>query len=108
MNRTLPALLLSLALAACAAPTQYSSTPAYSKYTLEQVIEWSKAGEAPARIIARLDAANAFYPLTASELVDLRDKGVSPEVLDYIHDRYVEVVRHEERFGGPGRFNAPR
>ena len=104
----LPAVLVSLALVACAAPTRYSSTPAYSKYTLEQVIEWSKAGEPPARIISRLDAANAFYPLTASELVDLRDKGVSPQVLDYLQDRYVEVMLHEERFGGPGRFNAPR
>ena len=94
----LPAVVLSLGLAACATPTQYDSSPAYNKYTLEQVIEWSRAGEPPAKIIERLDAANAFYPLTASELVSLRDQGVSLPVLDFIQDRYVRIVRHEERF----------
>jgi hypothetical protein len=95
----IPALFLSFALSGCVAPTQYESTPAYSKYTLEQVIEWSRAGEPPARIIERLDAANAFYPLTASELVSLRDKGVSLPVLDFIQDRYVRIARHDARFG---------
>jgi hypothetical protein len=82
-----------------AAPTRYDATPAYNKYTLEQVIEWSKAGEPPARVIERLDAANAFYPLTASELIGLRDKGVSLAVLDFIQDRYVRVVQRDARFG---------
>ena len=63
------------------------------------MIDWSRAGDSPARIIERLDAANAFYPLTASELVSLRDRGVALPVLDFIQDRYVRVVRHDARFG---------
>jgi hypothetical protein len=100
MIRSVSPLLLCLALAAgCAAPTAHESTPAYSRYTLEDVVAWSKAGEAPERIIARLAAANAFYPLTASELISLRDKGVSPQVLDFLLERYVATVRRDARFG---------
>ena len=95
----LSATFLSFALTACVAPTAYESTPAYNRYTLEQVIEWSRAGEPPARIIERLDAANAFYPLTASELVGLHAHGVALPVLDFIQDRYVRIVAHDARFG---------
>jgi hypothetical protein len=95
----IPAIVLSFSLSACVAPTQYASTPAYNKYTFEQVVEWSTAGEPAATIIEHLDAANAFYPLTASELVRLHDHGVSLPVLDFIQDRYVRVVRRDERFG---------
>lgn len=99
MSRTaLTAVLVVTLAAGCAAPTAYESTPAYSKYTLEEVVQWSKEGQAPGAIISRLDSANAFYPLTATELVSLHDKGVAPEVLDYILDSYVHTVRRDERF----------
>jgi hypothetical protein len=100
--------VLLTALAGCAAPTQYASTPAYSRYTLEEVVAWSQAGEAPERIIARLDAAHGFYPLTAGEIIRLHSQGVSPPVLDYLLDTYVRGVRHEERFQLPSRFETPR
>lgn len=100
------ALLLATLATGCAAPTAFLSTPAYSKYTLEQVVQWSKEGQAPGRIVARLEAARAFYPLTAGELVSLRDQGVSVEVLDYLLDSYVGTLRREERFGFNRRVSA--
>jgi hypothetical protein len=91
----------------CAAPTQYSSTPAYNRYTLEEVVQWSKAGETPQRIIAKLDAARAFYPLRAADIIQLHEQGVPAPVLDYLLDTYVRRVRTEERFQMPQRFSEP-
>jgi hypothetical protein len=105
---TRAAIVACLVLAAgCAAPTAYESTPAYNKYTLEQVVAWSKEGQAPKQIIARLDAANAFFPLRASEILRLREEGVSPEVLDFILERYVWGVARDERFQFTRRGPAP-
>lgn len=101
-----PVAIVIALLAGCAAPTAYESTPAYSKYTLEQVIQWSKEGLPADQIVSRLNAANSFYPLTARELISLRDQGVSLDVLDYLVDSYVGTVRHEERFQLNRRFSA--
>jgi hypothetical protein len=93
-----------VALGGCATATEYPATPAYNRYTLEQVVEWSKAGESAERIIARLEAARALYPMTASDIVRLEKEGVPVPVLNYILDTYVMRVRREERFQMPSRF----
>jgi hypothetical protein len=98
----------AMILASCAAPTQYSSTPAYNRYTLEDVVQWSKAGEAPQKIIAKLDEAHGFYPLRASDIIRLHEQGVSVPVLDYLLDTYLRRTRYEERFQMPSRFSEPR
>jgi len=92
--------------AGCATPTQYSSTPAYSKHTLEEVVQWSKEGQSPERIIGKLQQATAYFPLTGSEFVKLHEQGVSLAVLDYLQEVYVHQIRYEERFLMPRRFGA--
>jgi pyruvate/2-oxoacid:ferredoxin oxidoreductase alpha subunit len=92
--------------ASCAPATQYPATPAYNRYTLEEIIQWSKAGESPDHIIAKLETAHGFYPLTAKDIVQLHDKGLPVAVLDYLLDTYVRRVRIEERFQLPGRFGS--
>ncbi len=99
---------MALAVTGCAAPTQYPSTPAFNRYTLEEVVQWSKAGEPAQRIIDRLEAARGFYPLRAGDIIRLHEAGVSTPVLDYLLDTYVRRIRIEERFQAPSRFEQPR
>jgi hypothetical protein len=105
--RPLRALLVGAALVAgCTTPTDYPATPAYSRYQVEDVIAMSKAGEPDGVILDKLRAANAFFPLTASEIVKLHGEGVSLAVLDYMQKTYLRGVRMEERFQLPSRFSS--
>ena len=70
--------------------------------TPAEIVERSKAGDAPTQIIALLRAARAVYPLTATEIIGLHDQGVDNAVLDYMQTTYLEAVRADER----GRFYA--
>lgn len=96
----------ALLAAGCATPTEYAATPAYSKYTLEEVIQWSREGQSPERIIGKLQQATAYFPLTASEFIKLHEAGVSLAVLDYLQEVYVHQIRYEERFQLPSRFGS--
>ena len=88
-------------LAGCAT-TQYP-VPASG----EDIIAMVHAGEPSKEIIAKLEAANGFYPLRASDLVRLHDQGVPLDVLDYMQDTYLRGVRREERFQLPQRIPGP-
>lgn len=102
-----PRLAITLAaalFAAGCATTQYPATPAYSKYSVEEIVRWSRAGEPPERIVERLRSAAGFYPLTATEIVRLHGEGVSLQVLDWMQRSYVQGIRHEERFQLNRRF----
>jgi hypothetical protein len=98
--------IVVLGLAGCAT-TEYSSVPAYNRYSAEDIIAMARAGEPSRQIIAKLQAANGFYPLKASDLVRLHDQGVPLNVLDYLQDTYIRGVRREERFQLPQRFGSP-
>lgn len=102
----IPAIAAAVLVSGCAGPTAYPSTPAYNRYQVEDIIAMSKAGEPDRRIIDKLQEANGFYPLTASEIVKLHEEGVSLSVLDYMQKTYLRGVRREERFQMPGRFSS--
>ena len=57
----------------------------------------SSSGVADKEIIARLKQSRAVYPLSGSEIAELGRQGVSPTVLDYLQDIYVDSVRRRER-----------
>ena len=96
---------LAFPLAGCAT-TQYP-VPAYNRYSAEDIIAMAHAGEPSKEIIAKLQAANGFYPLRASDLVRLHEQGVPLDVLDYMQDTYIRGVRREERFQLPQRIPGP-
>ena len=79
-------------LAGCAAAPRLPPAP-----TLEEIVQQSRQGEPSAQIIARIRASRAVYPLTATELAHLHDRGVSNEVLDYLQAIYLAAVRADER-----------
>ena len=56
--------------------------------SLDEVVADSKAGKTPDEIIAKIKASNSVYDLTPSQSLDLSQKGVSAQVLDYMHQQY--------------------
>lgn len=64
--------------------------------TLEEIVQWSKDKVAPEEIILRIRQSRAVYPLSGSELADLKARGVSDRVIDYIHQRRIAAERYEE------------
>jgi len=85
------ALLLSAALAGCAAAPQLPPPP-----TTAEIVQMAKDGQTADAIIARLQASRAVYALPASELAKLREQGVPDRVIDYMQQTYVEAVRYYE------------
>ena len=61
--------------------------------TLDQIVEMSKSGSTPQQIIDKIKSTNSRYDLTPSESLDLSKRGVSAEVLDYIHKAHEQAVR---------------
>ncbi|HVT90465.1 MAG TPA: YMGG-like glycine zipper-containing protein [Tepidisphaeraceae bacterium] len=54
--------------------------------TKNDVVTWSKRGVSDEVIIDRIDRSNASFHLTAADINDLRDRGVSPCVIEAMQD----------------------
>jgi hypothetical protein len=61
--------------------------------TLDEIVQMSKAGTPAPDIIAKIKETNSRYDLTPSESLELSRKGVSAEVLDYIHQAHEQALR---------------
>lgn len=64
--------------------------------TLDEIVAMSKAGTPADEIIKKLKESRAYYPLTASEITSLHDRGVADSVLDYMHQVHMREVREDE------------
>jgi len=64
--------------------------------TREDVVRMSKAGGPPQVIIDRLRNTGTVIPLTASDIVQLHQAGVSQEVLDYMQQAQFAEMRRRE------------
>jgi hypothetical protein len=91
-KQTLGLFVSLLALAGCASLSQ----PLPKAPTLDEIVTMSKEGVAADEIVRKLGDARAVYPLSATDLVRLHERGVSDSVLDYLHRSYLEEVRDEE------------
>ncbi|WP_439537166.1 hypothetical protein [Methyloversatilis sp.] len=98
--------LLAVTLGGCA-----TSPPRPPAPTTDEIVQMSKDGLTPAEIIQRIDESGGLYALKASELANLREQGVSDEVIDHMQltlieaTRAREAMRERERmwmFGYPG------
>jgi hypothetical protein len=88
--RALGVIFLTLALAACA--TLQGPPPP----SPEDVVALARSGAPAQEIIRRMQKSGAVYPLSASQLARLRERGVPDEVIDYMHRTYLDEVRREE------------
>lgn len=62
--------------------------------TTQQIIQFSKAGEPPANIIARIQHARTVYDLTASQYAQLSKEGVADTVLDYMQQTHIKEITY--------------
>lgn len=106
MVRWMLASLLALALGGCATYPPRPPAP-----TTDEIVQLSKDGLTPAEIIQLIDESGGLYTLKASELAQLREQGVSDEVIDHMQltlleaTRAREALRERERmwmYGHPG------
>ena len=75
------------------------------KLPRSELVSLSKSGATPQAVIARIKHTGSRYALSASELISLRDQGVSTEVLDYLlsaneqalRDRMADEINQRER-----------
>ena len=65
--------------------------------TVEQVVSWTKEGVTPDEIVRRMRNSRTVYRLKASQLAELRDKGVADKVIDYMQHTYLAAVRRSAR-----------
>ena len=88
-----------------------TSPPRPPAPTTDEIVQMSKDGLTPVEIIQRIDESGGLYALKASELANLREQGVSDEVIDHMQltlieaTRAREAMRERERmwmFGYPG------
>ena len=85
--------LALLLVAGCASLPQAKREPV----TVTQIIDMSKAGTPAPQIIEKIRDSGTVYRLKASEFADLRQQGVSAEVIDYMQDTYLHAVREDQR-----------
>jgi hypothetical protein len=79
-----------LAITGGCATTQQPPAP-----TLQEIVQMSADGRTDAEIITRLKKSGVVYPLSASAIIDLNRKGVSPAVLDFMQKTLIDSARRQ-------------
>jgi hypothetical protein len=69
--------------AGCASP------PARQAISVDEVVAMAGEGLPADAIIEKIQASRSVYPLPASRLLDLKQKGVPDQVLDYMEQTYL-------------------
>ena len=87
-------LLLALTMAGCAMFGGARPQPV----TVPEVVEMSKTGTPAADIITKMRASGMVYRLKASQLADLKQQGVAPEVIDHMQQTYLNAVKRDASY----------
>jgi len=85
---------LALMLPGCSLLDRRASTS--PPVTVPAVIQMSQAGVPAETIIAKIREAGTAYRLTASQIANLHEQGVSDAVLDYMQQTYLDAVRQDQ------------
>ncbi len=91
---TLAAIAGLLLLAGCATT---GGTTQFQTVTVDQLVQMSKAGVSSDEIIRQIAESGTVYRLSASQLADLRQAGVSDPVINYMQQTYLDAVRRDQR-----------
>ncbi|MCL4500395.1 MAG: hypothetical protein M1438_00895 [Deltaproteobacteria bacterium] len=81
-----------LVLGGCATTTGTKPEPV----SVTQIVEMSKSKVPPQDIINQIKTSGTVYRLDASQLADLRQAGVSDQVINYMQQTYLEAVRRNQ------------
>lgn len=98
--KTLALLASALLMAGCAS----NKPPPPPPLTQADIISMVKAGVPDEEIINRIDATRTVFRLGSSDVVMLRNEGVSDRVVNYMLDTYTRAVAAAEQ----RRANRPR
>jgi hypothetical protein len=92
------AIVVAIVLAMLAVTAGCASQNRRQAPSLDDVVRMSEQGESDEEIIALLFESRAVYPLTSAKILDLHERGVSTQVLDYMQTAYIEYERRRERW----------
>ena len=70
--------------------------------TVAEVVDMSRAGVPSTEIIDEIQRSGTVYRLTASQLADLRQQGVSDDVIDCMQKTYLQAVAVDSAFAADG------
>lgn len=68
--------------------------PAVAALSLEEVAAQCKQGKTDAEVIAAIKASDSRYALSASEVLEWHQKGISKGVLDYIQQANTQALQN--------------
>ena len=83
----------SLLLAGCATFRPAAESPV----TVPQIIQMSQQKVPASEIIDRMGGSGTVYRLSAAQLANLRDEGVSDPVINYMQQTYLDAVQRQQR-----------
>jgi hypothetical protein len=64
--------------------------------TVSEVIQMSKEDVPADTIIERMRDSDTVYRLTAAQLAELHEQGISDQVIDYMQQTYLDAVRQDQ------------
>lgn len=80
----------------CAAVSGNPVGPPPDPVTVKVIVEMHEAGIPPDIIINKIQQSHTVYRLQASQLVQLKEMGVSDEVINYMQQTYIDAVRQNQ------------
>lgn len=87
-------------LAGCASLQNALSGP--PRLSVAEVVDMSRAGVPSSEICAEIQRTGTVYRLSASQLANLRQQGVSDDVINYMQKTYLEAVAADSAFAADG------
>lgn len=88
--RALLILLAAIVLTGCA------TTPLPPPPSIDEIVKMSVDKLSPEEIIRRMKESRAVYRLSGSQFADLKLRGVTDPVLDYMQQTRIDAERYEE------------
>lgn len=82
----------------CAALSGDPVGPPPDPVTVKEIVEMTEAGLPPQIIIDKIQESHTVYRLQASQLVQLKEMGVSDEVINYMQQTYIDAVRQNQAY----------
>ena len=66
--------------------------------SVKEIVEMTEAGLPSEIIINKIQQSHTVYRLQASQLVQLKEMGVSDEVINYMQQTYIDAVRQNQSY----------
>jgi hypothetical protein len=96
MTRMVPVMALLATLAGCMKLQNAFHGP--DRVSVAEIVDMSRAGVPSTEIIGEMQRSGTVYRLTAAQLADLRQQGVSDDVIDYMQKTYLQAVAVDSAF----------